>query len=376
MNFIALRKTLHTFPEVSNHEVETAQRVQAWLGDDFGSPAIIELDGTGFAAVYGSGEPGDRIVLRCELDALPIAEVNEFEHRSLNDGVGHKCGHDGHMAILLEVAHWLNHSRPVAGEVVLLFQSAEETGDGALEALHSKNFSSIVPDYIYALHNIPGRPSGEIMIRDGAFTPGVRSLIVKFHGKTSHAAEPEKGLNPDRAIGRAIKLAEEMTVPDPESDAFFLVTTIHIVLGDTAYGISAGYGELHLTLRAWDEQLLQKLSEAYLNCVTSVSESEGLRIEHEWCFEFQANVNHPEPAEVVRSSARKLGVPLYEMPHPFKFGEDFGVFTQKFKGVMFGLGAGVTTPALHNPDYDFPDDIRPVGAKMFIEILKNHLPFV
>ncbi len=376
MDFTSARKELHRYPEVSNEEFATSQRIRAWL-NELGAPdAIVELDQTGFAAVYRGDSSGLRIALRCELDALPITEINTFAHASVVSGVSHKCGHDGHMVVLLEVAQFLASHRPHSGEVVLLFQSAEETGDGAIRAVEHPDFSRVAPDYIYALHNIPGVAKGTVLIRDGAFTPGVRSLIFRIQGKTSHAAEPEKGLNPALAIADCIQLAERMTVAEASRDDFFLITPIHITMGEKAYGISAGYGEVHMTLRAWDEQHLQSASQMYCDECVSFIRKKGFNVETEWCFEFEANVNHSDAAQRVRSAAHACGLPVNELAEPFRFGEDFGVFTQRFKGAMFGFGAGESTPALHNPDYDFPDDIRSDAAGVFIELLKSHLTFV
>jgi amidohydrolase len=375
-DFTKARKTLHAIAEVSNLEFETAKQVREFLDVIGGYTEVITLDQTGFAAVYSGLKPGNRIVLRCELDALPIHEVNGFSHRSVTDGVSHKCGHDGHMSILLEVAEFLANNRIESGEVALLFQSAEETGDGAVAALNSVNFSRIEPDFIYSLHNIPGVAKGKVLLREGNFTPSVKSLILTFHGKTAHAAEPEKGLNPDAALAETIALVHSQTRNTPKSDDFFLITTVHVNLGEKAYGISAGYAELHLTLRAWDEQLLNKECQSFLDQSVAIASRHRLHVTHEWCFEFQANVNHPEAVSNIVEAAEIADLTVERMSEPFKFGEDFGIFTQQYKGAMFGLGAGESTPALHNPDYDFPDDIRPAGARVFIELLKKHFAFV
>lgn len=376
MDFTAARKELHRYPEVSNEEYATSGRMRDWL-DEMGPPdTVVELDQTGFAAVYKGKENGPRIALRCELDALPVAEVNTFAHRSVVDGVSHKCGHDGHMSILLEVAEFASKHRPKSGELVLLFQSAEETGDGAIRAFNSPNFQRIQPDYIYALHNIPGVEYNTVLIREGAFTPGVRSLILRIHGKTSHAAEPEKGLNPATVMAECIQLADRTTQREASRNDFFLITPIYMTMGEKAYGISAGYGELHLTLRAWDEQHLQQASQRFCQACCDLISAKGFTVETEWCYEFEANLNHSDAVQRVKDAASLLQLPWIDMPEPFRFGEDFGVFTQRYKGAMFGFGAGVDTPALHNPDYDFPDEIRSDASKLFIEILKSHLTFV
>lgn len=376
MDFTAIRKELHRHPEVSNHERETARRVRRYLDEIGGIDEYVNFDGYGFAVVYKGQSDGPRVVVRCELDALPIEEVNTFDYKSEFDGVSHKCGHDGHMTILLALAHRIASNKPQNGEVVLLFQAAEETGDGAVEALNSPAFGRIEPDFIYALHNIPGRPLHEIMVREGAFTPSVKSLIFKFKGKTSHAAEPEKGLNPATAMAETILACDALTNNDPKQEDFFLITPVYTTMGETAYGISAGYGEVHLTIRAWDEALVVSRSEELIEQVTAIAQKSGLALSHEWCYEFQANVNHPEAVQTIKKACDTLNVPLRMMSEPFKFGEDFGIFTQHYKGAMFGLGSGESTPALHNPDYDFPDEIRETGTQVFYHILKQHLKFV
>lgn len=376
MDFTTIRQTLHQHPEVSNHERETSKFIRQHLDEIGGLHEIVNFDGYGFAAIYRGKNDGPRIVVRCELDALPIQEVNTFSHKSKVDGVSHKCGHDGHMSILLGLAQRVASQSIEKGEVVLLFQAAEETGDGAVEALNSSAFDRIKPDYIYALHNIPGRPMHEIMVREAAFTPSVKSLIFYYKGKTSHAAEPEKGINPAVVMSKTISICEELTLNDPEHEAFFLITPVHMTMGETAYGISAGYGEVHLTIRAWDEELLVKKSESLIAQVEAMAKEANIDLSHEWCYEFQANMNHPEAVDAIVKAANELDYPLRMMSEPFKFGEDFGIFTQHYKGAMFGLGAGEDTPALHNPDYDFPDDIRKTGVEVFYHILQYHLNLV
>lgn len=376
MDFTAIRKELHRYPERSNHERDTAKRVRQFLDEIGGIDDYVNFDGYGFAVVYRGRSKGQRIVVRCELDALPIEEINTFDYASKTNGVSHKCGHDGHMTILLALAQRIARNKPDKGEIVLLFQAAEETGDGAVEALNSPAFKRIEPDFIYALHNIPGRPSHEIMVREGAFTPSVKSLIFRFKGKTSHAAEPEKGINPALAMAETIRMCDDLTLNSPERDDFFLITPVYTTMGETAYGISAGYGEVHLTIRAWDEELLVSNSQKLIDDVTALAHKSKLDLSHEWCYEFQANLNHPDAVQAIQKAAESLNMPLRMMSEPFKFGEDFGIFTQHYKGAMFGLGAGESTPALHNPDYDFPDEIRETGMQLFYHILKHHLDLV
>lgn len=385
-DLIALRRHLHAHPELSNEEHNTAEELRKRLQQLSNAPEIISLGSTGFAAVFRSSDAGSRlqsgagdvkrVLLRCELDALPIEEVNTFDYQSKKNEVSHKCGHDGHMTILFGVAQWLSGHLPQDGEAVLLFQSAEETGDGAKEAIEHPNFSSVKPAKVFALHNLPGRPMHEVYLRNGTITPSVKSLILRFKGKTSHAAEPENGFNPAIPMAFAITEGDRITLNDPSSDDFFLVTPVYQEMGDKAYGISAGYGEVHLTIRSWSESLFNEKCDAYIDAVRSICESHHLKLETEWCYEFQANINDVLATDVVREATKSAGCTMHELSEPFKFGEDFGIFTQEFPGTMFGLGSGEGTPALHNPDYDFPDELIDTGIALFTEILKNQLTIV
>lgn len=187
-DLIALRRHLHAHPELSNEEHDTTKEIRSRLQALSNPPELISLGGTGFAAVFRpsdaeEGHPKDsnpadakKILLRFELDALPITEVNSFDHKSVHDNVSHKCGHDGHMTILFGVAQWLSEHLPKDGEAILLFQSAEETGDGAKEAIEHANFSRLNPDRVIALHNLPGRPMHHVFLRNGTITPSIATI--------------------------------------------------------------------------------------------------------------------------------------------------------------------------------------------------------
>ena len=141
-------------------------------------------------------------MIRCELDALPIQEANSLPYQSQHPGVSHKCGHDGHMTIVAALAPWLQQQTFAAGSVILLFQTAEETGKGAKSMLDDVKMEGIQPDYVFALHNIPGLPLHEIAVVAGQFSATVQSVAFQLYGQQSHAAEPENGKNPAWASQR------------------------------------------------------------------------------------------------------------------------------------------------------------------------------
>jgi amidohydrolase len=366
------RRKLHREPEVSGNEYNTSKKIQSKL-KLLDPDEIVHLGATGLAAIFKGKEEGPSILFRCELDALPIQEINQFDHRSEHDGVSHKCGHDGHMAIMTGLATVVSKNRPKKGRVILLYQPAEEDGRGARSVIEDSNFSKIKPDYVYALHNLPGFPKGQIAIKNGTFTAAAKSMISKWNGKTSHAAEPEKGLNPAYPIAQVLTESENVVVKDPTHEKFRLITPIHINLGEKAYGVSAGYGELHLTFRSFSNDLMNQLTNDMMDLTQKASKEFQIPVDISWTEVFSANQNAPEAIDKVRKSARDEELDIIELKTPFKWGEDFGLFTEKYHGAMFGIGSGEDCPALHNPDYDFPDEIIEPAVKTFYGILNQHL---
>ncbi|MBI1288342.1 MAG: amidohydrolase [Flavobacteriales bacterium] len=365
---IKLRKLLHRYPELSGQETETAKRISGFLSSYKPTKLIDGIGGNGVAAVYSYFGSGPTVLIRCELDALPIEEINTFEHRSEDEHVSHKCGHDGHMSILAGLAVHFSKNRPKVGKVVLLFQPAEENGEGAKAVLEDPKFDEIRPDYVFALHNLPGYPMHKIVCCAGSFTASVQSIIIKLHGKTSHAGEPDLGINPALAIAEILQKTNKLQVPKEEK-GFKQVTPIQIEMGEEAYGISAGYGEVKLTIRTWDSETMEELAADCEKLAQKIGKKYKLKVEIDWTQFFSANQNGAEMVEVVREAAKTNGFEFEEKQEPFRWGEDFGLFTEQFKGAMFGIGAGEKTPALHNPDYDFPDEITPTGVKMFSTIV-------
>jgi len=367
-----IRKTLHANPEVSEQEFETQKRILDFLASEC-SASVENIGKTGVLATFESKQSGPTIMIRGDIDALPIAETNTFEHKSTSAGVSHKCGHDGHTTILLGLAKLLTEQKIARGKVLLLFQPAEENGMGAEAVLNDAIFPKDGIDYVFALHNLPGYSTHEVVVKEDEFTGNVKSIIIKLTGKTAHAAEPEQGVNPSMAISEIFRYAERITHNKPEEQDFFLMTPIFATLGDLAYGISAGYGEVHFTIRSWDTDLMTQRSNEILAFVEGICQKHKLQLETSWTQVFHANVNHSEAVDFIRQAAKTNEFLMIEREYPFRWGEDFGLFTQHFKGAMFGIGAGTSSPALHNPDYDFPDEITETGIRMFYQIIQQIL---
>lgn len=364
-----LRQRLHQNPELSGHEDKTVQRLCRYL--DSISPDIKWIEaGKGLLAVFEGRSDGPTTMIRAELDALPIQEVDELDYKSLNPGVSHKCGHDGHMTMVAGLAHMLNEAPPEKGKVVLLFQSAEETGRGARWMLDDPAFQSLKPDYAFSLHNLPGLSLHEITCKAGTFCAASTGIKVKLYGKTAHASSPETGVSPAMGISQLAMALESLVQHSCFSD-FTLLTVTHIQVGEPSFGISPGEGELRVTIRAYQDEDLAKLKKLIKEQAEEVGRSQGLTIDISYHEPFAATVNHQEAVDIIQEVARQSDLVFSEMPQPNPWSEDFGLFLQQSQGAMFGLGSGLDQSALHNPDYDFPDELIETGITMFWGLIQK-----
>jgi amidohydrolase len=365
-----LRQTLHKFPELSEDEAKTSERIHSFILEHSQPTEVItKIGGHGMAFIYGEGSTS--IMFRAELDALPILEKTNLPYTSENIGNSHACGHDGHMTILAGLSLFLNDLDLKDKKVILLFQPAEENGIGAEAILNDDKFKTILPDYVIAFHNLPKYPLHQIVCKAQNFTASVNSMIIKFNGKTAHAAEPFNGHNPSYPISKILSFCENLNEFDTESDNFKIITPVHIEVGKEAYGIAAGEGILRLTMRTWDLELLKDLNAQLESYIKKVCREYDISPSIEYTQFFAANKNDSNIVDLIEAAALKCDLDYQKIQSPFNWGEDFGSFTQKFPGAMFGIGSGINQPALHNPDYDFPNEIISTGINMFKEIIKD-----
>jgi len=370
-DWIRFRRELHREPEISGAEEETARRVARRLREGGAAEVVEGLGGAGLAAVHRGSASGPRVLLRADLDALPITERNGAGHRSAREGISHACGHDGHMTILAGLSERLA-ARPLErGEAVLLFQPAEETGEGAARVLEDPRFAPLRPDRVFALHNLPGFPLGSVILREGTFACASVGLIARFRGATSHAAEPERGRSPAGAAADAIHaigaLPQNRTAMFDSAKA----TVIHARVGERAFGTTPGEAEVMATLRADRRETMAAMTRAAEELLLGIARAHGLDGTAEWIEEFPVTVNDAESVRLAADAAESLGYETIRPERPFPWSEDFGWFTGAAPGALFGLGAGENHPALHNPDYDFPDDLIERGVRLFEEILRR-----
>jgi len=369
-DLIGLRKELHKNAELALNENKTKQIICNFLKTHAHSCEIIDIAETGIAAIFESNKPGKTILFRADMDALPIAESLSIPHASCNIGVSHKCGHDGHSAILCGLAYFLEKTKLSNGKVILVFQPAEEIGKGAKQIIDDPFFKTISPDYVFALHNLAGFEKNSIITKKNQFASASKGMIVKLTGKVAHAAYPENGVSPAIAMAELIQKFYNIPSDNETFDNFVLLTIIHASLGEKAFGTAPAYAEVMATLRSFDDTNMKRLVHECLLVSKEIAQRHGLDISIEWTDEFDETFNHPEAIDIIEKAAIKNNYSIIHASLPFRWSEDFGIFTQKYKGAIFGIGASADHPALHSKEYDFPDDIIETGVNLFADILR------
>lgn len=369
----ALRHDLHRHPELSGQEAQTARRILAALDRHAPDHTLTDLGGHGIAAIYLGADPGPTVLFRAELDALPIHEISDSAHRSAYPGTAHLCGHDGHMTILMGLARILSRQRPARGRVVLLFQPAEETGAGAQAVIADPEFGSVSPDFAFSLHNMPGLPLGHVGLVEGPVNCASRGLRATLSGKTAHASEPENGTSPMEALCSLMPALTALGHGTTRDADFALVTVTHASMGAAAFGVAPGDATLMATLRTLTDDRMEALCTTALDLLNDTATRHGLTADHSFHDIFLHCENHPEATAHIRNALEALGISHDGSGLPMRASEDFGRFGHAAKSAMLFLGAGTQHAALHNPDYDFPDDLIPIGTRIFARIARDLL---
>lgn len=369
----AFRRELHAMPEVSGDEVKTAARIAGALNRLSPDSLVAGLGGHGVAAVFKGAAPGPTLLFRAELDALPITEISDIPHRSRIAGKGHLCGHDGHMTTILAVGRVLSRSKPKRGRVVLLFQPAEETGAGAAAVIADPKFASLAPDYAFSLHNMPGIPLGHAALDTGVANCASRGIRIALAGHTSHASSPEQGISPVPAMAHlmpALTAFSRLTHRDAD---YRLVTVTHASVGEKAFGIAPGEGEIWATLRTQTDATMAALCADAEALVAQAARAD--RLKHAIAYDdiFLHCENDPDAVAILRAAFDAEKVTHTRGDPPSRGSEDFGRFGHDAKSAMFLIGSGLDTPKLHTPHFDYPDDIIAIGARVFLRVIDDML---
>ncbi|MEP4980506.1 amidohydrolase [Ascidiaceihabitans sp.] len=367
------RRALHRHPELSGEEVETARKIADALKPLSPTRILTGLGGHGVAAVFDSGIDGPTVLFRAELDALPIEERNDIAWSSLIRGKSHVCGHDGHMTMLLALGRMISRQPVAHGRVVLMFQPAEEDGSGAKAVVADPAYQDIQADWAFAIHIEPGRPFGYVSTCPGLVNCASLGLKIKLGGKTAHAADPEDGISPAHAVAGLILALDALGQGGSLDDDFRLVTVTHVQIGEPTFGVAPGAAEVFATLRTAGDEGMEHLETEARTLAITAAKKFGLSVDFEVCDNFAASINDPDAYVVATNAMDAINVPYGDAGVPMRASEDFGVFGWGAKAAMLCLGPGEDYAALHNPDYDFPDDLIPIGSAIFERITRDLL---
>lgn len=370
--FKELRNKFHQLAEPSGLEKGTASLICEEL--EKYKPCKIHTfhDSYSVLAEWRFSDDSRTVLIRGDIDAVKVKETLSLPYASFREDVSHKCGHDGHIVILLEVARKLSEMHLPFGRVLLFFQAEEESGQGACKLLQQSILSQFDIVRIYGFHNIPGFPINSIICREESFTCSVISCDIAIEGKSAHAAEPENGISPIPAAFQLLESVDRFNQPDLEQEDYCLVTPIEVHLGEKAYGVAAGSGVIRLTIRTNNEKRLIFIKHSIEQLISSIeTQTSGLIMSIDWLEHFVSVRNNTSAVSEITSASKELGLQYLIKQTPFTWGEDFGFLTQKYSGAMFGIGAGEAHPPLHNSNYDFPDEIGPVAVALLCRLIHN-----
>ncbi len=369
---ISLRHKLHRHAELSNHEQETASIIKDFI-NGFKPDTLFEgIGGHGLIFKFtGSDQTALNIGFRADMDALPIDETIKLPYASKTAGVSHKCGHDGHSVMVAGLAKFLSHRQTLKNTIYLIFQPAEETGEGAKAISTFLKSKGIKLDYLFGLHNLPGFKLGEVICRKGTFAAASTGMVITLRGQTSHAGEPENGISPAIAFANIITDLTNLSAQHDVFEKLVLLTVVQASLGEIAFGITPGYAEIRVTLRAIKDNDLEKLKLLAEEMVYHQAGMNELLCEVHYTESFPSTENKEEILNVMQKSAHAVALDFSLIETPFRWSEDFGHYKKITTSGFFGLGAGMDCATLHNEAYNFPDQIIKDGLNMYIGLIEH-----
>ncbi|WP_395009855.1 M20 aminoacylase family protein [Undibacterium sp.] len=379
----AIRRDIHAHPELCFEEFRTAELVAKKL-ESWGIPMIRGLAGTGVVGIIKRGESSRALGLRADMDALPMQEINQFAHASQHAGKMHACGHDGHTAMLLGAAHYLSQANDFDGTVYLIFQPAEEGGGGARRMIEEGLFQQCPMDAVFGMHNWPGIAVGSFGVKTGGMMASSNEFEVTVHGKGAHAAQPQKGIDP---VMIAVQIAQSWQTivsrnVNPLEPAVLSLTQIH---SGSATNVIPDDAKLIGTVRTFSTEVLD-LIEARMEKIANAT---AAAFDAEVDFKFKRNypplINHEKETQFAIQVMRDLvGSEQVNVQVEATMGaEDFAYMLQHKPGcyVFLGngdgdhrsVGHGLGPCNLHNPSYDFNDDLLPIGASYWVRLVQSFL---
>ncbi len=370
------RHDIHAHPETAFEERRTSEIV-ARLLESFGIAVDRGVARTGVIGTLAGSRPAGRaIALRADMDALPIREKNGFAHASTHDGRMHACGHDGHTAMLLGAAKYLAETRNFAGTVHFIFQPAEENEGGAGLMVEEGVLDRYKVDSIYGMHNWPGLPAGQFAIRPGPMMAAFDIFEITISGRGAHAAMPHLGIDPVVAAAQIVGGLQTIASRNihPLEGAVVSVTQIH---GGDTWNVIPDSVVLRGTTRSFDPAVRDALEPAIRRIAAGVCAALGADMAMRYERRYPPTVNSPAETERAAAVAAALvgGDNVRRDLLPSMGAEDFACFLEKKPGayIWIGNGAGVDQAMLHNPHYDFNDEILALGASYWARLAETLL---
>ena len=376
---IAWRRDVHRHPEVGFNEFRTAEKV-ANLLREFGLEVHTGIGQTGVVGVLRCGTSERSIGLRADMDALPIHEMNDFDHKSKQDGVFHGCGHDGHTAMLLGAARHLSQSTTFDGTVIFIFQPNEEEGRGAAAMIADGLFDRFPVDSVYGMHNMPGVPVGHFAVRKGPIMAFEDNFVITITGRGGHASMPHISIDP-MVIGAEIIQALQTIVARSINPQQWGVVSVTELKTDGARNVLPSSVTIKGDTRGIDVDVQKIIEKRMREIVEGVCLAHGAKSEVEYSHEFVVMVNTDAETDAVIEAARKVaGDDCVDGHCPtYSCSEDFARMLQVKPGCYILIGNGESGShgcALHNPSYDFNDEILSLGTHFWVSLVETQLPLV
>ncbi|HEX6636792.1 MAG TPA: M20 aminoacylase family protein, partial [Steroidobacteraceae bacterium] len=375
----ALRRDLHAHPELSFTEQRTAGVVADYL-KKLGVETHTGLAKTGVVGViHGKKKNGKAVALRADMDCLPMHELNVFSHRSKHEGRMHACGHDGHTTMLLGAARYLSETRNFEGTAYLVFQPAEEGGGGGQVMVNEGLFDKFPANEIYAVHNWPGLPAGQMAVRAGPVMAATDEVQITVRGRGGHGAMPHLVVDPVVACAQIISALQTIASRNVEPVDAVVVSICSMQTSQVgAFNVVPDAVKLVGTVRSFRPATRDLAERRLKEIVTKVAEAFGCSSEIQYARGYPATVNSAREAQfAARVGERVFGKGNVITEHePTMGGEDFSYMLQARPGAYVFLGQGGPQGGcfLHNPNYDFNDEVIPLGAGYLAALVEEALP--
>jgi amidohydrolase len=369
-----VRHDIHAHPELAYEETRTAEIVRDYL-ELWGIEVSTGLAGTGVVGTLSNGS-GPRVGLRADMDALPIHEANDFEYRSRHEGKMHACGHDGHTTMLLGAAKHLAQTRSFSGTVDFIFQPAEEAAGGAKRMIDEGLFDQFPVDAVFGMHNWPGLDVGKFAVRTGAMMASLDCFDIVIEGTGTHGALPHKGVDPVVVAAQVVTALQSIVSRniDPLGVGIVSVTQIHA--GD-AYNIIPGRVELAGGVRSFDMEVRRRLMQRVEEISVSIAAAYNARANVSWGIRFPPVMNEAKQTALAATAAADVAGEenVATDSEPSLGSEDFAYMLEEKPGcyLFIGNGSGKGGCVIHNPGYDFNDDILALGASYWVRLTEQFL---